>query len=89
LYSAKGSFPPILWTHHEKWTCCDEVKQQQTCAFFFIMGTRKKGAIKKLNLAIKSSNHKSHPPLPSMPCTPEQTKGNKPVQKSWCVQSSR
>jgi len=55
---------PIFWTHHEKVTCWNEVKQQHICAFFY-HGDQKKGAIKKLNPAIKSSNQKlTHPCLP-------------------------
>ena len=52
-----------------------------------------RGPEKRRHKKVKSSHQvkqsEAHPPLPSMSCTPEQTKGNKPVQKSWCIQSSR
>ena len=79
---------PIFWTHHEKVTCWNEVKQQHICAFFLSRGPEKRRH-KKVKSSHQVKQSEAHPPLPSMSCTPEQTKGNKPVQKRWCIQSSR
>jgi len=79
---------PIFWTHHGKLTCCDEVKQQHICAFFLSRGPEKRRH-KKVKSSHQVKQSEAHPPLPSMSCTPEQTKGNKPVQKRWSIQSSR
>ena len=44
---------------------------------------------KKVKYSHQVKQSEAHPPLPSMSCTPEQTKDNKPVQKRWCIRSSR
>jgi len=52
---------PIFWTHHEKVTCWNEVKQQHICAFFLSWGPEKRRH-KKVKSSHQVKQSEAHPP---------------------------